>query len=152
MTEEAVGLRFLRKPSPVLIEHRPLYKISQIVLILHLASRGGRSKVPRLHLFNWASRSSERRQLLTIAAKQKSLKVAAWGFDPALAIAIRYAIAEKLLREVSAGYELTDRGNSLAKDLMASKVLLESEKSFLTAVGKGISEAMVEEIASGWEA
>ncbi len=152
MNEQTASLRFLRKPSPVLPEHRPLYKISQIVLILHLASRGGRSKVPRLHLFNWATKSVERRELLVAASESRTLKVAAWGFDPALAIAVRFAIAEGLLREASAGYELTDPGVAFAKDLMKTTDVLGPEKTFLSAVGKSITEAMVEEVANGWAA
>ena len=74
------------------------------------------------------------------------------GFDPALAIAVRFAIAEGLLREASAGYELTDAGVSLAKDLMKATDVLEPEKGFLVQVGKGITEAMVVDVANGWEA
>src|SRR3546814_3539930 len=56
--EERNWLRFERRPSPVLAEHRPMYKIGQVLLILFLASRGGRSSLPRLQLFNWAMKSA----------------------------------------------------------------------------------------------
>ncbi len=152
MTDAITGLRFQRRPSPVLAEHRPLYKICQVLLVLQLASRAGRSKLPRLHLFNWALKSSARRDQLVTASKEKVLQVTAWGFDPALAIAIRYAIAERLVRETSTGYELTDEGALLAKDVMKLTDVFVAEKSALLAIGKGITEGMVEDVANGWEA
>lgn len=77
MTEAAVDasprLRFVRRPSPVLVEHRPLYKITQLLLVLQMSSRGGKSTLPRLHLFNWALKSTDRIQKLVDAAKAKKL-------------------------------------------------------------------------------
>ena len=113
MTETVVAeprrLRFVRRPSPVLVEHRPLYKITQLLLVLHMSSRGGKSTLPRLHLFNWALKSTDRIQKLLDAAKAKVLHMTAWGFDPALAIAIRFAVAESLVEATSTGYQLTEK-------------------------------------------
>jgi hypothetical protein len=152
MTEQVTRLRFRRRPSPVLPEHRPLYKIGQTLLVLQLASHGGKSRLPRLHLFNWAMKDKERKAQLVAAAGERRLNVAAWGFDPALAIAIRFAMAEGLLEETSTGYRITDTGVVLAKELMKDPEVFGPEKTFLLNVGKGITEAMVEKVASGWEA
>jgi len=77
--------------------------------------------------------------------------VAAWGFDPALAIAVRYAIADELIRETQTGYEITDHGTEFAKTICELPDILTNDKNALEQVGKGITEAMVEEIAKGWE-
>jgi hypothetical protein len=151
MTEYAAKLRFRRRPSPVLPEHRPLYKVGQILLILHLASHGSKSKLPRLHLLNWALKLEERQLLLIEAAKKKTLNVEAWGFDPALAIALRFALAEKLLDETSTGYKISESGLDMAKQLMQDAEVLAQEKRFLSTIGKGITETMVEAVSSGWE-
>lgn len=151
MSERLAHLRFKRRPSPVMAEHRPLYKIGQLLLILHLASRGGRSRLPRLHLFNWALKEEVRRNQLLVAAQRKALGVAAWGFDPALAIAIRFAIGEGLLDETTTGYGLSDAGVIFARELVKDPELFAQEKKFLREVGKEITEIMVEEVASGWE-
>lgn len=152
MTETVVRLKFQRRPAPVMAEHRPLYKICQILLVLHLASRGGKSSLLRLHLFNWALKRSDRGQLLKMASDTKVLNVTAWGFDPALAIALRYAIAEKLIRTISTGYELTDTGKLLAVDVAKDQVVFGRDKTLLLSVGKNITEAMVDSVAKGWEA
>ena len=151
MTEALTHLRFERRPAPVLPEHRPLYKIAQVVLVLHLSSRAGKSSLTKLHLFNWALKSAERRQRLSQAARTKSLNVTAWGFDPALAIALRYACAEEMIAAISSGYELTGRGQTFANSIMDDPDLLIEEKTLLKDVGKNINEGMVDVVAKGWE-
>lgn len=147
---EPQRLKFQRRPSPVLPEHRPLYKIAQLVLILSLASRGGRSSLARLHLFNWAFKSKDRGARLSQAVRTKSLNVAAWGFDPALAIALRYAAAEGLVSAGGSGYQLTDTGQIFARSIEEAPEVLVTEKAMLTEVGKGITEKMVDAVAKGW--
>lgn len=150
--EERHRLRFERRPSPVLAEHRPMYKIGLVLLILHLASRGGKSSLPRLQLFNWAMKSIKRQQQLVLAVGEKVLQVPAWGFDPTLAIAVRIAIAEGLVAENSTGYEISTDGEFFVKEIMKDAELFGPERSFLSAVGKGLTEGMIEATASGWEA
>lgn len=144
-------LRFVRRPSPVLVEHRPLYKITQLLLVLHMSSRGGKSTLPRLHLFNWALKSTERIQKLVDAANAKALNMTAWGFDPALAIAIRFAVAEDLVEPTSTGYQLTEKGRSFIAEVLKEASAFASERKLLTQIGKVITEGMVETVAKGWE-
>ena len=144
-------LRFERRPSPVLVEHRPLYKICQLLLVLHLSSRGGKSTLPRLHLFNWALKRTDRIQKLVGAAKAKVLHITAWGFDPAVAIAIRFAIAEELLQTTSTGYQITEKGLSLIAEVLKDPGAFSTERTFLKEIGKDITENMVETVARGWE-
>lgn len=151
MTETLTHLRFERRPAPVLPEHRPLYKIAQVVLVLHLGCRAGKSSLTKLHLFNWALKSDERRQRLSQAARTKSLNVTAWGFDPALAIALRYACAEELIATTSSGYELTGRGQAFAEAVMQDADVMVEEKALLDDVGKNVTEGMVDVVAKGWE-
>lgn len=150
MTDSRTALRFERRPAPVMAEHRPLYKIGQILIVLRLASRGGKSSIARLHLFNWALKRNDRSKKLKEAAEAGELRVNAWGFDPALAIALQFASAERLLRPVANGYELTDRGQIFADDIAKDTELLGADKVILVAIGKRITENMVEAVAKGW--
>jgi hypothetical protein len=151
MTNANTHLRFQQRPTPVLPEHRPLYKIAQILLILDLASRGARSSLSRLHLFNWALKTPERGEKLYQAVSTKRLNVTAWGFDPALAIALRYACAEGLVITSSGGYELTETGQMFANSIGTEPLTLTVEKELLKRIGKGVTETMVEAVAKGWE-
>jgi hypothetical protein len=156
MTEAVVAeprrLRFVRRPSPVLVEHRPLYKITQLLLVLQVSSRGGKSTLPRLHLFNWALKSTDRIQKLLEAAKAKVLHMTAWGFDPALAIAIRFAVAENMVEATSTGYQLTEKGRDFITEVLKDADAFAPERKLLTQIGKDITEGMVDKVAKGWEA
>lgn len=145
-------LRFERRPSPVLVEHRPLYKICQLLLVLHLSSRGGKSTLPRLHLFNWALKRTDRMQKLVDAAKAKALHITAWGFDPALAIAIRFALAEELVQTTSTGYQIADKGRAFIEAVLKDASAFSAERTLLKQIGKDVTETMVETVAKGWEA
>ena len=155
MTEAIVAeprrLRFVRQPSPVLVKHHPLYKITQLLLVLHVSSRGGKSTLPRLHLFNWALKSTDRIQKLLDAATAKVLHMTAWGFDPALPIAIRFAVAENLVEATSTGYQLTERGRAFITEVLKDADAFAPERKLLTQIGKEITEGMVERVAKGWE-
>ena len=143
-------LRFIRRASPVFPEHRPLYKIAQILLILELASRGGKSTLPRLQLLNWALKSEERRTKLVNDVKQKQLNLAAWGFDPVVAIALRFAQAEKLISQVSTGYQITELGTRFALSVCKDVENLGSERMFLSSLGKSLTEGMVSAVSDKW--
>jgi hypothetical protein len=151
MTEQSTNLRFERRPSYVLPEHRPLYKIAQVLLILYLASRDGKSTLPRLHLFNWALKSDARHKLLEYASENKFLTVPAWGFDPVLAIGVRFAIAEDLIQENTTGYEITEAGVNFVQKIIEDDTLFVSEKNLIRKIGKRITEKMVDVTARGWE-
>lgn len=144
-------LRFVRRPSPVLVEHRPLYKITQLLLVLQMSSRGGKSTLPRLHLFNWALKSTDRIQKLLDAAKAEVLRITAWGFDPALAIAIRFAVAENVIEPTSTGYQLTEKGRAFITEVLKDADAFAPERKLLSQIGKDITEGMVENVAKGWE-
>lgn len=143
-------LKFKLRPSPVLPEHRPLYKISQVLLTLSLACRSNRSSLLRLHLFNWALKSEERRQQLVVASRTKRLDLVTWGFDPMLANALAYAKASGLVVASAKGYELTDDGELFARDLISDNEVLVVEKDVLKEVGRSITEAMVEDASKEW--
>ncbi|MDR6522196.1 hypothetical protein EJP69_14185 [Variovorax gossypii] len=151
LIEERRHLVFERRPAPVLVEHRPLYKICQLLLVLRLSSRGGKSTLPRLHLFNWALKRTGRMQKLVDAAKAKALHITAWGFDPAVAIAIRYAVAEDLIKTTSTGYQITGKGQALIDEVLEDEATFSQERALLKEIGKEITENMVESVAKGWE-
>ncbi len=152
LVAEKRRLRFVRRPSPVLVEHRPLYKITQLLLVLQLSSRGGKSTLARLHSFNWALKRTDRIQKLVEAAKAKALLMTAWEFDPALAIAIRFAIAEELVQPTSTGYQIADKGKAFIAEVLKDSDAFAKERSLLMQIGKDITETMVDKVAKGWEA
>jgi len=145
------SLRFTIKPAPVIVEHRPLYKIGQLLLVLRISSRGGKSSLARLQLFNWALKRQERSQLLEVAAEAGQLRVNGWGFDPAVPIALRFAIADGLIADAPTGYVLTTAGETFSQAILAAG-LFQSDLVILQKISKKITEAMVNNVARSWEA
>lgn len=143
-------IKFNKRPAPVLVEHRPIYKIGQIALILYLSSRAYKSSLTRLHLFNWVLKDKNRQKDFLNAVENGNFRISAWGFDPALTIAIRFAIAEKLLFEEGSGYKLTDLGIRFAKKIMLDDSIFPEEKNFLSLIKKSITEGMVESVTKSW--
>jgi hypothetical protein len=148
---ESYRLVFKRRPSPVLADHRPLYKMGEIALVLYLVSRSKRSSLPRLHLFNWALKTPSRIEALSQAARRKKLSMATWGFDPALAVALRYLCAEKLVIEDDGKFTLLPAGEAFAVGIVSDKTAMLAVKGDLELIGKGVTEEMVKAVAREWK-
>lgn len=148
---ESFRLVFKRRPSPVLADHRPLYKMGEIALVLYMVSRSRRSSLPRLALFNWALKTPERVEALSQAARRKKLSMATWGFDPALAVALRFMCAEKLVVEEDGKFALLPKGEAFAAGTIVDKTAMLAVKRDLELIGKGVTEEMVKAVAKEWK-
>jgi hypothetical protein len=93
-----------------------------------------------------------RKSDLLRAVESGHLEVPAWGFDPAPAIAVRIAIAEGLLEQGSKSYKISPLGDVFVKDLLKDSALFVAERAFLTNIGKGLTEKMVDDTARRWMA
>lgn len=148
---EPYRLVFRRRPSPVLAEHRPFYKMGEVALVLYLASRSKRSSLPRLHLFNWALKVPSRVDVLSQAVRRKKLGMATWGFDPALAVALRFLHAEKLVVEDDGKFTLLPAGEKFAVGVVSDTTAMLAVKGHLKLIGKGVTEEMVKAVAREWK-
>ena len=144
-------MKFIQRPAPVFVAHRPIYKIGQILLILYLSSRWFKSSLTRLQLFNWLIKERVRKDKVILSIKNNKLDVYAWGFDPALTIALRYAIAEKLIDEDVDSFKLTNKGVEYCMRILEDETLFEEEKTFLQVVKKSITEKIVDSATKGWK-
>lgn len=143
-------LTFNRKPMPILAEHRPLYKIAQILLVLNLASRGKKSSLMRLHLFSWVLKDPKRKGILIESANRGKVLFGVWGVDPAVNYSLHYALAEGLIEKDGPSYKLTVKGVAFVNKVSESGVF-ESDSSFLRSLGLKVTEGMVKSIVEGWE-
>lgn len=140
---------FERRAAPVQAEHRPLYKIAQILLLLNYASRGGRSKLPRLQLLLWTLRRTERITQLTKDARSGQLSMAVWGFDPALPAALRFALGDGLVTQSNTGVSITPKGREFAVSVWNTETML-AERQLCSAIKTSITEKMIESRTSEW--
>lgn len=144
-------IKFTRRPSPALAEQRPLYKITQALLIVEICCRGKKCSLIKLHLLNWALKSRGRISSLEIAAKNKKLSIPVWGFDPALAVALQLALEEEIFTIEGLSLKITKKGNQLLDVIINDETAFPKEKSQLKKIGKGITEEMVTSVSKGWD-
>jgi len=134
---------------PIYADHRPLYKIAQILLVLAVSSRGGKSSMIRLHLFNWVMKENKRKDLLVNAAKNGGLNINVWGLDPFLNSAIQFALAERLVERCSNGISITEKGKVYIKIIQEDQIL-DEEYLYFKSLGKRITETMIEKASESW--
>ncbi|WP_089660442.1 hypothetical protein [Franzmannia pantelleriensis] len=142
-------LTFNRKPMPIFAEYRPLYKVSQLLMVLMISSRGGKSSIVRLHLFNWALKNDKRKEALLSASKTGTLDIDVWGLDPSLNAAIQFAVAEKLVTQNSSGITLERKGKDFLGDILKNELMVE-DKNYLEKIGKKITERMILKVSESW--
>ncbi|GAB3528601.1 hypothetical protein [Photobacterium alginatilyticum] len=144
------GITFTRRPMPVIPDHRPMYKISLLLLVLKECSVGGKSSLIRLHLFNWALKSEQRTKQLILSAEEKQLTFDIWGMDPTVNFAINHAIANGLMIKISTGYKISSKGEEFLSKYNV-KEQFRANEYFFNAVKKKISQKMVDQVALRWK-
>ena len=142
-------LHFNRKPMPILADHRPMYKIAIIVSVLFLSSRGKKSSLVRLHLFNWALKDPKRSSILLESASKNRIFFGVWGIDPTLNHSLQYSVAERLISREGLSYKLTEKGEGFAKKI-TEDLLPEGVYRLLKDLGLSISEKMVDSALKEW--
>jgi hypothetical protein len=144
------SLKFSRKPMPVIPDHRPMYKLSFLLLVLQECSIGGKSSLLRLHLFNWAIKEKKRANLLLRSAKNKKIEFDIWGMDPTVNFALNHGVANGLIAKLPNGYKITSKGvEFLSKYKIKDE--FKKETNLISDVKKSITQKMVDEVALRWQ-
>lgn len=143
-------LTFHRKPMPLMAEHRPIYKITQLLLVLNISSRGKKSSLIRLHLLSWVLKDEIRKKMLLESVNQNQILFGVWGVDPAVNISLQYAEAEGLISKSGLSYKLTQDGAKYVSQI-DSEMAFKDDYFFLKSIGSKITEGMVENIIREWE-
>lgn len=143
-------IRFHRRPMPVIADHRPMYKISLLLLILKECSIGGTSSLIRLHLFNWALKDKKRMNQLMLSADNKELTFDIWGMDPTVNFAISHSIANGLMVKIPSGYKITQKGEDFLSEYNIKKEF-SSIDFFINSVKKKVTQKMVDNVALRWK-
>ena len=137
---------FHSQPETIPGDLRPLWRISILILILHLTSRGARASLSKIHVLNWAVRSDENRdKLLTTIQGKLAPDIIFIRVDPALNRAIDLACGENLVKHIAGDrVQLTARGIKIANQLLEQDDLFLKEVDFLKEIGKtSLTESLV---------
>jgi len=145
---ESQSFRFTRRPMAIAAELRPDWKMGAVLLILHLSSHGGKSSLRRLHILNWALRSSKNRaEFEQVREHQQPLFSFQFRFEPALGRAINLAVGEKLIEWVGGDRLLiTAKGKRWVTEILKDEAVMQEERNFLKRIGKSITEPVATEM------
>ena len=129
-------------------ELRPDWKIGAVLLILHLSSHGGKSSLRRLHILNWALRSSKNRaEFEQVREHQHPLFSFQFRFEPALGRAINLAVGEKLIEWVGGDrLQITAKGKRWVTEILKDEAVMQEERDFLKRIGKSVTEPVATEM------
>lgn len=144
-------LIFRSRPEAIPGDLRPIWRICTILLILNLASRGGKASLSKVHILNWAIHSKENQMALRkIINGEMSPDRISIRVEPSLDRAVAFAYGEDLIEFVGGkNIRLTWQGESAAKKLVELGNVLIEEKSFLLEIGKiKLTEVVVNELFS----
>ena len=138
--------RFQRRPISVPAESRPPWKLAELLLMLQVSSRGGKSSLKRLHLLNWAVRSPVNRRRFKESRKADlPLFRFAVRFEPAFSRAIDLATGEQLVQWVGGDrIQLSASGTKAAQKILSESGLLQEEREFFVELGKSVTEKEAE--------
>ena len=142
---------FRERPEAIPGDLRPLWRIGLLLLMLYMASRGGKSSFGRLHVLNWAIRSKEGRDaLLRVLEGRLYPGMVVVRIEPSLNRAVDLAHGEGLVKRVRGDrIELTARGQVEAIRILEHKKLYASEREYLNIVAKRVTEKLVTELFKG---
>ncbi len=142
---------FKSRPEAIPGDLRPLWRIGILLLMLYLASRGGKSSFKRLHVLNSMIRTSENRETLKkLIAGSKSPDAVVIRIEPYLNRAVDLAHGEGLVNRISGDrISLTPKGEALAMLLQTQSSIFVKEKEFLMAISKSLTERLVDSLFTG---
>lgn len=140
--DEIKEIRFIRKRVPIPPELRPMYKISQIILVLYLSSTKQTASLLKLQLFNWGLQNEKRYMRLLQLKETNYFPII--NFDPFLNRALNYGIAMGIFsfNEKNGKFSLTEKGELLAENIIKEEVFLD-EKEFLKIIKKSLSDTYI---------
>ena len=88
-----------------------MYKVAQILLILHYNGFAGKASLLKLHLFSWAMKSYENmHSLKEFVTSNYEQKLHFFGIESTLNRALNLAYAEKLIDFENGSYKLLEKG------------------------------------------
>lgn len=146
-------ISFSKRPIPLPVDYRPLYKLAQIVLILKLVCRNDSSKLLKLHLFSWALKNEKNmNELRRFIISNYSSEFSVWGIEPTLNRALDFALAESICIYEKGKYTLTEKGENFYELIKDDIEILKEEKEYLIQIGKNkITDNRLNKITSKWK-
>lgn len=145
-------ISFTEREMPLYVNYRPMYKVSQILLILYFNGYAGKASLLKLHLFSWALKSYDNLNTLKdfVTSNYKN-KLEFFGIESTLNRALNLAYAEKLVDFEKGNYKLLEKGRKFVEQINDDETLFVDEKQVLKLIGKKIPEKIINGLINQWK-
>jgi|SRR5690554_4992030 hypothetical protein len=144
-------ISFTERATPLYPNYRPMYKVSQILMVLYYNGFAGKASLLKLHLFSWGLKSTENLDTLkTFVTSNFKNKLHFFGIESTLNRALNLAYAEKLIDFKNGSYSLLEKGRNFAESIDKDDSLFISEKQVLKLIGKKIPEKVINNLVNQW--
>lgn len=148
-----VPFTFKQRPVAVPPDLRPGWRLGLVLLILRKCCKNGRSSFARLHVLNWASRTTEtQRALLSVLDAVSRPDAIVVRIEPALNRAVDLASGKGLLRRIGGDrVELTPAGVLAAEQVDQNENVFHEERQYLSSIGRRATENVVNQLFSSYK-
>lgn len=144
-------ISFTERATPLYPNYRPMYKVSQILMVLYYNGFAGKASLLKLHLFSWGLKSTENLEVLKIFVTSNfKNKLHFFGIESTLNRALNLAYAEKLIDFKNGSYSLLEKGRNFAESIDKDDSVFIYEKQVLKLIGKKIPEKVINNLVNQW--
>lgn len=150
--EEKKYISFTEREMPLYVNYRPMYKVSQVLMILYYNGYAGKASLLKLHLFSWGLKSYDKLNILKdFVTSNYQSKLQFFGIESTLNRALNLAYAEKLIDFDRGNYSLLEKGRKFAQEIDNDETLFTNEKQVLKLISKKIPEKIINELVNKWK-
>jgi len=146
--DENQKIIFSQKPISISSDLRPIYKMSQILLMLKFNGYKERLSLLQIQYLNWLLKHQEK--LFRLNLKKDTLPFDIIHLDNTVKKALDYCLGEKLIHILDNGkFELLPKGDKLVKLITTEKIMKENIKILKTLSKQKVSEIQIKKMISG---
>lgn len=145
--EEIKKISFTKRPVSIGADMRPLYKISEILLIIKYTGWGEKASLLKIQFINWLLNNTEElNKIISLTKRDEKHIFSFMHMDPIVNLALDYAIGSELL-EINANslFQLTSKGEKYF-NYIENEDVFKTEKEKLKNIGKKISESFINKL------
>ena len=142
-------IQVTQKPFNISSNARVLYKIIQLLLILHF-SRSKKATLSKIHLLVWVLEKKERmKSILRSKELNYNKDIGLWGINTHTNQALLYMFEDSLCDINKKTYTLTNNGKEFIEKIIKDKEVFLDEKEFFKKLGS-IREEDIRKLEKLW--
>lgn len=145
-------VRVKKRPIAVPFNYRPIYKVTEILLILlkSCEPRKGCS-IEKLHIISNVIKNNDELKELEEFIHGNNNVLLIIRYDPVINRAIKYAVAEKLIKiQKNQLMRLTTEGKKIANEVDRDNDIFVREKEILSKISVNLTEEKINALLSDW--